>query len=119
MNTAERALLLVWFVVVLVLLVTQVSLVFGVLGAAGGVFLGLPVARTRLLRGSGRRDLVRRSGMSLQRVGATVAAHVVLLVALVLVAALVPGLRDGFVALVGGVLTAGAATVTAARLRSQ
>lgn len=118
MNRAERALLLVWFVVVLLVLVTRVSLVFGVLGTAAGVFLGLPVARRAAVRGRGT-DLVRRSGVRLQRVGTAVGAHLAVVLVVVLVAAVVPGLRDRFVALVLGLLTAGAATVTAGRLRGQ
>lgn len=116
MNRIERTLLLAWFVVVLVVLVTVVSPVFGVLGAAAGVFLGLPLARTRALRGRAGSAVARR-GVSLQRVGTTVGAHVAVLVVLVVVAAVVPGLRDRFVALLGALVTAGAGTVTAARLR--
>ncbi|MCW2665227.1 MAG: hypothetical protein JWN57_189 [Frankiales bacterium] len=119
MNRNERLLLLTWFVVVLVVLVTTVSTVFGVLGAAAGVALGVPVARTRLLRGKPAGDLVRRGGVSLQRVGSTVGVHVAVLAVLVLLAAVVPGLRDRFVALFGAFVTAAAATVTAARLRRQ
>ncbi|MCU1692250.1 MAG: hypothetical protein JWM64_1341 [Frankiales bacterium] len=120
MNKAERALLLAWFVVVLAFLVLQVSLVFGVLGTAAGVFLGLPVARTAALRGRRKgTDLARRTGVSLQRVGSTIGAHLVLLLVVVLVAAVVPGLRDRFVAGVAALLTAGAATVTGARLGKQ
>ncbi len=119
MNRTERLLLLTWFVVVLVVLVTGVSTVFGVLGAAAGVALGLPIARTRLLRGRPGTDLVRRAGVDLQRVGSTVGVHVAVLVALVVVAAIVPGLRDRFVALFGALVTAAAGTVTAARLRRQ
>jgi hypothetical protein len=115
-NRAERALLLAWFAVVLLVLLTQVSTVFAVLGAAGGVFLGLPVARTAALRGRPGRDRVRRSGVQLARVGRTVAAHLVVIAAVVVVAAVVPGLRDRFVALVVAAVTAGAATVTAVRL---
>ncbi len=120
MNKVERALLLAWFVVVLVVLVTQVSVVFGLLGTVAGVFLGLPVARTAALRGRRRgTDLARRSGVSLQRVGSTIGAHLVVLLVVVVVAALVPGLRDRFVAAVAALLTAGAATVTGARLGRQ
>ena len=120
MNTTERALLLAWFVVVLLVLVTQVSIVFGVLGIVAGVFLGLPVARTAALRGRRKSAaLVPRSGVDLQRVGTSIGVHLVLLVALVVVAALVPGLRDKFVASVGALMTAAAATVTGARLRRQ
>ena len=117
-NRTERALLLAWFVVVLVVVVTQVSLVFGVLGTAAGVFLGLPVARTRALRGQPSTDVARR-GVDLKRVGTTIGGHLGVLVALVLVAAVVPGLRDRFVALAFGLVTAGAATITAERLRGR
>jgi hypothetical protein len=116
-NRTERALLLAWFAVVLLVLLTQVSTVFAVLGAAGGVFLALPVARSSALRGRPGRDLVRRSGVRLERIGRTVAAHLVVIAAVVLVAAVVPGLRDRFVALVVAAGTAGAATVTGARLQ--
>lgn len=117
MNRAERALLLAWFAVVLLVLLTQVSAVFAVVGAAGGVFLALPVARAAVGRGRPGSGLVRRGGVQLERVGRTVAAHLVVIAAVVVVAAVVPGLRDRFVALVVAAVTAGAATVTTARLQ--
>ena len=120
MNTAERGLLLVWFVVVLVVLVATELVddnpLYALLGGAAGVVLGLPVARSRLLRGRPGAGVARR-GVALRRVGTTVAVHLALLVGLVLLAAVVPGLRDRFVALVAALLTAAAATVTAGRLR--
>lgn len=120
MNTVERGLLLVWFVVVLVVLVATDLVadnpVYALLGGAGGVLLGVPVVRSRLLRGRPGTGLARR-GVDLRRVGATVGGHLVVLLGLVLVAAVVPGLRDRFVSLVAALVTAGAATVTAGRLR--
>ena len=74
------------------------------------------VVRSRLLRGRPGAGLARR-GVDLRRVGATVGGHLVVLVGLVLLAALVPGLRDRFVSLVAALVTAAAATVTAGRLR--
>ena len=120
MNTSERALLLVWFVVVLVVLVATDLVadnpLYALVGAAGGVALGVPVARSRALRGRPGTGLARR-GVDLRRLGTTVGVHVALLVGLVLLAAVVPGLRDRFVSLAAALLTAGAATVTAGRLR--
>ena len=120
MNTTERSLLLVWFVVVLVVLVATDLVadnpLFALMGGAAGVVLGVPVVRSRLLRGRPGTGVARR-GVDLRRVGATVAVHVALLVGLVLLAAVVPGLRDRFVSLVAALLTAAAATVTAGRLR--
>ncbi|MCW2778056.1 MAG: hypothetical protein JWN17_1781 [Frankiales bacterium] len=118
MNKAERALLLAWFAVVLLVVITQVSLVFGVLGTAAGVFLGLPVARTALLRGRPGTSLVRK-GVDVARVGRTIGVHVGVLLVPIVVQALVPGLKYRFVALVCGVVTAGAATVVADRLRRE
>lgn len=116
MNRTERALLLAWFVVVLLVVVTQVSLVFGVLGTVAGVVLGLPVARTAALRGRPSTDLARR-GVDLTRVGTTIGAHLGVLLVPILVQALVPGLRYRFFALVAATVTAGAATVVTERLR--
>lgn len=116
MNRTERLLLLAWFVVVLAVVVTQVSLVFGVLGTAAGVFLGLPVARTRALRGRPGTDLARR-GVDLTRVGTTIGAHLGVLLVPVVLQALVPGLKYRFVALVVATVTAGAATVVVERMR--
>ena len=109
--------LLAWFVVVLAVVVTQVSLVFGVLGTVVGVFLGLPVARTRVLRGRPSTDLARR-GVDLSRVGTTVGAHLGVLLVPIVLQALVPGLKYRFVALVIATVTAGAATVVVERMRS-
>lgn len=119
-NRTERLLLLAWFFVVLVVLITQVSQVFGILGTAAGVVLGLPVARTAALRGTERStDLVVAGGVRLQRVGTTIGAHLGVLLVPVVVQALVPGLKYRFVALVGAIVTAGAATVVAERLRRE
>lgn len=120
MNRNERALLLAWFVVVLLVLITQVSAVFGVLGAVAGAVVGLPLARTRALRGRATgTDLAVPGGVRLQRVGTTIGAHLGSVLFLVLVAAVVPGLRDRFVAVTAGAVTAFCLTVTAERLRRQ
>lgn len=117
MNRNENLLLLAWFVVVLLVLVLEVSTVFGVLGAVVGVFLGLPVARRRALGSRPTGVAVVRRGAELRRLGPSIGAHLAVLVALVIVAAIVPGLRDRFVASLGALVTAGAATVTAYRVR--
>ena len=120
MGTTERGLLLVWFVVVLVVLVATDldadNSVYALVGGAVGIALGVPVVRSRLLRGRPGAGVARR-GLDLRRVGVTVGVHVALLVGLVLLAAVVPGLRDRFVALAAALITAAAATVTAGRLR--
>ncbi|MCW2608624.1 MAG: hypothetical protein JWO60_3317 [Frankiales bacterium] len=120
MNRTERLLLLAWFFVVLVVVITQVSQVFGVLGTAAGVFLGLPIARTAALRGKERtKDVVVAGGVRLQRVGTTIGAHLGVLLVPIVLQALVPGLKYRFVALVCALVTAGAATVVAERLRRE
>ena len=116
MNRNERLVLLSWFVVVLLVLLGQ-SLAFGLLGIVAGVVLGLPVGRSRALKARTSGDLVPRGGLRLQKVVPTLGAHLAVVLGFVLVAAVVPGLRDRFVALLAGAVTAFAATVVVEHLR--
>ena len=121
MSRLDRLLLLVFFAGLLVLLARSELTSTGV-GAVAGAVPALLVAG-RLRRLSGRMDArlgvveERRRGGSLRRVLARAGLHLVLLGGLLLSTIVVPFVGDELFAGSAAAVTAGAAVLTAARLR--
>ena len=121
MSRPDRLLLLAFFVGILVLLARDELTATGVGAVAGAVSAALLAGRLKRL--SGRMDATlgvveqRPRGIGVRRVGTRAVLHLVVLAGLWLTTIVVPFVGDELYAAAAGATTAGAAVLTAARLR--
>ena len=121
MSRSERLLLLAFFTVVLVVLGSR-ELTSTVVGAVAGA-VPAALAAGRLKRLSSRMDArlgeveQRRTGLRLTRVAVQAGLHLLVLGGLLLTTVFLPFIGDELFAAAAALVTAGAAVLTAARLR--